>query len=150
MKMYSDKVELNKAIVKFINKVAPLLIDELNKGFKQKDNGELYKTDAERLRTIYKNDDLRAFLDVSGYSIVLKVDGHYSAHKHAYTGCIYNAEYVYLYNLNPNSPVEFKPLKAFTQKQLDAAHGKIKQLEEKARLATSEANKLKSRFKIGR
>ena len=51
MKMYKTKVELNNALARHINKVSPLLIAELEKGFKQKDSGELFKKDDDNTKT---------------------------------------------------------------------------------------------------
>ena len=145
MKTYNTRVELINAIRSHVNKVAPLAIAQLAKGFKQKNNHGLHKKDDEALRAIVDaplNNIITVYIRAESYSISILVKGHYPTGDY---GCAYIEEYVYLWDASANSPVDFTPREPITQERYDEAVIKraamrqhiVKLTQEKSMLTTT-------------
>ncbi len=117
----------------YINDVVPRLIKELEKGFKLTNDFQLFKKDKERIYKIVESiPQVRAFLRVSEFSIVLNVDDNYTSRKPDKNGCsscTYYKQYAYVWDVKNSEAYEFKPLEMVTKEQLEMAEKELEELE---------------------
>jgi hypothetical protein len=127
------------------NKIVPLLIVELDKGFKVNADGNLSKKDKVRIDPLLKSAPYRAYLEFSKYSTWLKTDISYRTSE-------YSNDYYKLHfcvNSYPSLIPDFKPLKTdITSAYLDDIQSQIKNLEQQKNVIDSQIFDLK--LKVGR
>jgi len=144
-------VEARNELVVYVNKVVPLLIERLAKGYKIKASGdELFKKEANELKEIIefnKSSRISAFFRVSEQSIYLSVRTCSLVDwndKNGVMGSRYITKEIYLASpISNHLNDSFKPLEKITVKQLHDAEAKLEKLETQASKIRSEISDIK-------
>ncbi len=88
---------------------------------------QFFKKDKERFdKILAKYPNFRAYLSTSEYSIWLKTDDHYQVGDCC---CKYYQRNIYLYNMQIPDSEEIAPLQMVTEKELEQATKRKKQIE---------------------
>jgi hypothetical protein len=141
----TNKAKAMNELHAWCNKIVPLLIVELDKGFKVNADGNLSKKDKVRIDLLLKSAPYRAHLEFIKYSTWLKTDISYRTGK-------YSNDYYKLHfcvNSHPSLIPDFKPLKTdITEAYLDDIQSQIKNLEQQKNAIDSQIFDLK--LKVGK
>ena len=128
--------ETKNQLAKYINKVAPLIMERLKQPIRFKTDGKPHKKDLLELAAIVNDNNtnkLRVFIDYGYYSICLKADKFYqysAAYRQDGHEGAYEKEYVYLWDRQENKAFDFTPLKMTSGATLKSKRLKLDKLEE--------------------
>ena len=135
-------IEARNMLEQWLNARVPEVVARLEAGHKIKEDGSLYKKDADGIRDILRTNlpegkYLQAYIRTSPNGhLVLESKTNY---KDSDTGCRYINRYEYLLAENR----EHVPYEVVTVDQYESEITRMKDLQNIARVATSQANKIK-------
>lgn len=134
--LIENRVEAVNVIHDYINKMVPVLLTHLKKGFSVKVDDTLFKKDADAVQKILRAHPIfRSILEINNYSITLSVDNTYRNSDHS-------CEYVNVTYYIPRDELQdigFKPLPIYTAAAVTA---KVKEVESKV----NEISKIKDKI----
>jgi len=145
-------VKARNELEQWCNTAIPQVLAELNKGYAlNQAKTQLFKKDTNRIKPIITTDRdktrISAYLDVSEYSIYLKVRTHAPVDRNDKNG-VFGSHYIEesIYLATPNNrerTANFTPFKRVTVKQIQSARAKLQQLKDKANAVQAEIYKTK-------
>ena len=144
--LLAEKCQKVNTLHSYLNRVIPLLHDEIAKGFGLKSDGTLLKKDRDRLNAIIQKPPFRNYLEAGGDYIVLRADITYNGAAIDKNGiCIssYYKQVIYLTGLN-GKLYNFEPLKTYSLKQVKKAREQKAILSEKVNELNKKMSKLQT------
>lgn len=135
------RAEAMNELASFMNRTVPLLKARLMEGVKFKTDGSLFQKDKDALNAIIESQTngikrLRAYIDVSPYSIYLKADNHYcdsDGDPNGYHTVSYHNDHAYLCSpkLNDFDTAIFTPRdENITAQDILNAKAKLREIED--------------------
>jgi len=130
----------------YVNRTAPLIIEQLKKGFKQKADFSLYEKDRLLINEILEDGDSiparHTFVDATQYSIRIGYKTCYRSREES--GCHYHTESIYVYQVTEKRFIDFEPIPMITAKQLEEAKLRLLKIREERDELRNEEHKLKT------
>lgn len=149
-----NRVKCVNDLHNIINEIVPKLINELSKGFKIKDNGQLFKKYQNNIDDILKGFSDGTVLNYcyvksNEYSIILNIRDSYTsrkADKCGCSGCTYYKKRIYLWDNTENKKYDFKELDFVSVEQLENAEKELEKLDNQKREIRDKIQKLEQLF----
>jgi septation ring formation regulator EzrA len=143
LQILRNQVNAVNALHSELNKIVPILLQRLQKGYKEKMNGQFYEKDKIEIDAIIRS-IFRIYISNKTYSMILRADTHYSDSENS---CKYYARDVYLKDNGNNTFYPFEPLKADYQvSDILLAKNNIGILEEKKKDIENEIDEVRKPY----
>lgn len=152
LEIYTNYVEARNTLEQWLNHRAPEVIARLSAaGYKTKEDGSLYKKDADGIRAILNTNcpegcKYQAYLDVTTYRIYISAKAWYSNDEF---GCAYIKRDVYVADpRNRDFEPEFHPYKKVTLKQYQSGRDELIKIQDQLHELQRKHSFLKSKWDL--